>query len=192
MKNKTTDRRIRKTKNAIKNGLAELLLEKSIGDVSVRELTEKVDLNRGTFYLHYKDIFDLVEQIETEMFEELQYIIDSHPAKEMNGEPLPLLEDIFNFLKENSIMATALISKNGDIAFVNKLKYLIKEKCFCDWEIFFNKNKNDDIFNYFYNYLVSGCIGLFETWLNNGLKETPKEMAIIAQDFMLNGIKSIK
>ena len=87
MKNKTTDRRIRKTKNAIKNGLAELLLEKSIGDISVRELTEKVDLNRGTFYLHYKDIFDLVEQIETEMFEELQYIIDSHPAKEMNGEP---------------------------------------------------------------------------------------------------------
>ena len=96
MKNKTTDRRIRKTRNAIKNGLAELLLEKSIGDISVRELTEKVDLNRGTFYLHYKDIFDLVEQIETEMFEELQYIIDSHPAKEMNGEPLPLLEDIFN------------------------------------------------------------------------------------------------
>ena len=151
-----------------------------------------MDLNRGTFYLHYKDIFDLVEQIETEMFEELQYIIDSHPAKEMNDEPLPLLEDIFNFLKENSIMATALISKNGDIAFVNKLKYLIKEKCFCDWEIFFNKNKNDDIFNYFYNYLVSGCIGLFETWLNNGLKETPNEMAIIAQDFMLNGIKAIK
>lgn len=192
MKNKTTDRRIRKTKNALKNGLAELLLEKSIGDISVRELTEKVDLNRGTFYLHYKDIFDLVEQIETEMFEELQYIIDSHPAKEMNGEPLPLLEDIFNFLKENSIMATALVSKNGDIAFVNKLKYLIKEKCFCDWEIFFNENKDDNIFNYFYNYLVSGCIGLFETWLNNGLKETPKEMAIIAQDFMLNGIKAIK
>lgn len=192
MKNKTTDRRIRKTKNALKNGLAELLLEKSIGDISVRELTEKVDLNRGTFYLHYKDIFDLVEQIETEMFEELQYIIDSHPTKEMNGEPLPLLEDIFNFLKENSIMATALVSKNGDIAFVNKLKYLIKEKCFCDWEIFFNENKDDNIFNYFYNYLVSGCIGLFETWLNNGLKETPKEMAIIAQDFMLNGIKAIK
>ena len=59
-------------------------------------------------------------------------------------------------------MATALISKNGDIAFVNKLKYLIKEKCFCDCEIFYNKNKNDDIFNYFYNYLVSGCIGLFK------------------------------
>ena len=58
MKNKTTDRRIRKTRNAIKNGLAELLLEKSIGDISVRELTEKVDLNRGTFYLHYKDNSD--------------------------------------------------------------------------------------------------------------------------------------
>lgn len=63
MERKSTDRRIRKTKTALKNGLIELMLEKNINDISVRELTEKVDLNRGTFYLHYKDIFDLLEKI---------------------------------------------------------------------------------------------------------------------------------
>lgn len=190
MKSKTPDRRIRKTRNALKNGLAELMINKSISDISVRELTEKVDLNRGTFYLHYKDIFDLVEQVELEILENLQNILGSHPACELNGEPLPLLEDLFYFLKDNANICSVLIGKNGDIAFVNKLKNLIKEKCFCDWEAIFNKNTAT--FNYFYSYLLSGCIGLFEAWFKNGLKETPHEMAVITQNIILHGIDVIK
>ena len=99
MEQKSTDRRIRKTKNALKDGLIELMLEKSINDITVRELTEKVDLNRGTFYLHYKDIFDLLEKIEEELFEEFNKIMDAHSPDKLDGRPLPLLEDIFMFFK---------------------------------------------------------------------------------------------
>ena len=64
------DRRVRKTKRLLREGLAKLMLEKPVKNITVREISELVDINRGTFYLHYKDIYDMVEQIQNEIFEE--------------------------------------------------------------------------------------------------------------------------
>ena len=64
---KTVDRRVRKTKNQLRQGLARLMLEKSLKEITVKELTDLVDMNRGTFYLHYRDIYDLYAQIEAEL-----------------------------------------------------------------------------------------------------------------------------
>lgn len=191
MESKTPDRRIRKTKTALKDGLIELMLEKNLNDISVKELTDKVDLNRGTFYLHYKDIYDLLESIEEDLFEEFNKIINSHPPGNTDGSPLPLLEDIFTFLKNNASFVSVLLSNNGDIAFINKIKNIIRDNCFAIWELVFNAEKAD-IFEYFYNYILSGCIGLFEIWLKKGLKESPHEMALLAESFILKGVEVLK
>ena len=66
---KTEDSRVRRTKRLLRQGLTELLQEKSIKKITVRELSERVDINRGTFYLHYKDIYDLVSFLEPELFD---------------------------------------------------------------------------------------------------------------------------
>ena len=60
---KKTDRRIRKTKQQLQEGFIHLRKSKSIKDITVKELCELTDLNRGTFYLHYKDIYDLLEDV---------------------------------------------------------------------------------------------------------------------------------
>ena len=54
------DRRVRKTKTQLENGLAGLLREKAINEITVTELTERVDINRSTFYLHYRDIYTYI------------------------------------------------------------------------------------------------------------------------------------
>ena len=74
---KTVDRRVRKTKNQLRQGLARLMLEKSLKEITVKELTDLVDMNRGTFYLHYRDIYDMVEKIEDTIMTEFQRILDS-------------------------------------------------------------------------------------------------------------------
>ncbi|PXV85676.1 TetR family transcriptional regulator [Lachnotalea glycerini] len=191
MKEKTADRRIRKTKYALKKGLTELMSIKSFKEISVKELTEKVDLNRGTFYLHYKDIFDMVNQIEAEMFEEFQIVLNVYNPLNVTDYPLTLLEDIFKFLKENEAICAALLSANGDIAFIEKLKNIVRAKCFHDWNLLFSKNKADN-FEYYFNYMLSGCIGLFSEWLQSGLKESPKEMAFITRSIIIQGINFIK
>ena len=63
---KLEDRRVRRTKQLIKQSLIELMHEKPFKDITVKDITERADLNRGTFYLHYVDIYDLLSKIEDE------------------------------------------------------------------------------------------------------------------------------
>ena len=65
------DRRVRKTKAQLREGLAHLMLEKSIKEITVKELVDKVDINRSTFYLHYSDIYQMLQKIEEEALENI-------------------------------------------------------------------------------------------------------------------------
>ena len=58
----TVDRRVRKTKKLLLDGLTQLMQTKDVSEISVKELSDLVDINRGTFYLHYRDIFDMLNK----------------------------------------------------------------------------------------------------------------------------------
>lgn len=67
----TTDRRVRRTKKRIRRALIELMNEKEFGAITVQDIAERADINRGTFYLHYQDKYDLFERSVDDMLEEL-------------------------------------------------------------------------------------------------------------------------
>lgn len=186
----TEDRRVRKTKKAMSAALAELLLEKPLNSISVREIADLADINRGTFYLHYRDVYDMVEQLQTEIFEKFNAIVHSYEADRASDELFPMLVETFNLLSENAELAKVLIGKNGDAAFVDKLKQVIREKCFTDLQKVFGISRHDK-FDYFYHYIVSGCIGIFGTWLNNGMKESSQEMANFTKKLILTGVSAL-
>ena len=59
-----------KTRNLIRKTFAEMLSEKKeIGKISVSELTCRADINRGTFYSHYDDIYSVAEDYENELID---------------------------------------------------------------------------------------------------------------------------
>ena len=70
------DRRVRKTKAQLRAGLARLMQKKSIKEITVKELVDEVDINRSTFYLHYSDIYQMLESIETELMDEIAQVIE--------------------------------------------------------------------------------------------------------------------
>lgn len=61
------DLRIEKTRNSIINTFLELRSKKELGKITVKELCEKAQINKSTFYSHYHDIYDLSEQLEDEL-----------------------------------------------------------------------------------------------------------------------------
>ena len=77
METKKEDRRVRRTKKLLTQALTQLLQQKQVNEITVKELTDLADMNRGTFYLYYKDIFDMIEKIEDELFENLNGIISA-------------------------------------------------------------------------------------------------------------------
>ena len=59
--------------------------QKSVKEVTVKELTDLVNINRSTFYLHYTDIYHMLESIENELFEEILHTIHAHPVSPLTS-----------------------------------------------------------------------------------------------------------
>ena len=207
MKGETLDRRIRKTRRVIRQCLTELLKTKRIQDITVREISEKADINRGTFYLHYRDIFDLMEQIENELLEELEDVLNHFKASDILSNPALVFTRVFQLVKENSDMVGILIGQNGDINFVNRLKDIVREKCLKDWMELFrpgadrsqkiscgskNTALDDSAFEAYYSFTVTGCIGLVQYWLDSGLKETPEQLAALVEQIISKGLRMVQ
>lgn len=190
MNTKGNNRSVRKTKNNIRQGVIKLLREKPLKSITVREIADLVDINRGTFYLYYKDVYDLIDQIENELFEEFNEIVKLRISKSKKEVPNPILADVFTFLKDNADICLVLIGPNGDWNFVNMLKDLVRERCLYYWVEIYNA-ESTKYFEYFYVFFIAGCIGMFEQWLENGAKETPEEMADITERMIMNGVKAL-
>ncbi|MBZ4668666.1 MAG: TetR/AcrR family transcriptional regulator [Defluviitaleaceae bacterium] len=133
----------------------------------------------------------MVEQIQSEMLNDFHNVLDKHPSKSLNGKPLPILINLFRVVAKNSDICKVLIVNNGDVAFLNQLKDLVKNRCLNDFMEVFNTGKSQN-FEYFSSFIVSGCIGLLQSWLDKGLKESPEHMAMLAEQMILTGIKVIQ
>lgn len=170
------DRRVRRTKALLLQGLIQLMEKKDIKDISVKELSDLADINRGTFYLHYSDVYDMLGRIEEDLFHEFNEILERDMAADGGGPviPRPVLLDLFIFLDHNRALAKALIGPHGDMAFVNRLKDLVKEKLRLQMN---NAEHSVEHFEYFYSFMVSGCIGVIECWLNQQSPVSPEEIA---------------
>ena len=137
------DRRVRRTKKLLTQALTELLQRKQVKDITVTELTELADMNRGTFYLYYRDIFDMLEKIEDEMFLSLDRIL--MPMKD--GGILPIhqvLLALFRFTGEQREMCRVLLSPNGDMNFLHRLNEVVREKCRSAWQSFHGEGAGEE------------------------------------------------
>lgn len=186
MENKSQDRRVRKTKALLLHGLTTLMREKSIKNISVRELSDLVDINRGTFYLHYKDVYDLLEKAEEEIINEFLELFSKLSFGTGFSYPFLISGEIFKFIDKYADFAHAILGKNGDIAFVEKFKALVREQIFKDW-LKSNKKEKSKHFEYYFSFIASGFIGILQSWLDGGRKESPAEMAALAEQILTSG-----
>ena len=171
------DRRVRKTKAQLRAGLARLMQKKSIKEITVKELVEEVDINRSTFYLHYTDIYQMLESIEGELMDEISHLIDDYALDPINNKEssYPFIEQIFTILDNNKDICIALLGKNGDMAFVNRIEGLIAETVFQRLSSRMPKDNRD--IEYAYAFCLNGCVGMIKAWLSSDNQESTQHMA---------------
>lgn len=182
------DRRIRRTKRIIRQTLTELLAEKSLKDISVSELTEKADINRGTFYLHYRDIYDLFEQIEKETIEDFTRTISKYkkPAQTLW---LPMFLDLLKYVAANSQIFLAIL-KTKENTFLHQIIDLHRPKTKEEWRMLFPVGR-EEYFEYYYSFITNGCVAMLLRWFENGMKESPESIAELAEKMMTSCISNL-
>ena len=183
---KKEDRRVRRTKKLLTQALTQLLQEKQINEITVKELTDLADMNRGTYYLYYKDMFDMLEKIEDGMFEALDEIVSLHEHGDVSQQTKPILLDLFHFIEENQEMCRVLLSPHGDMNFLHRLNEVVREKCLKAWPDI-RKEKGEADFDYHYSFVVFGCAGIIRAWVNRNCPESAEIMAEMAYGMILRG-----
>lgn len=174
--NGKVDRRVRKTKAQLRAGLARLMQKKSIKEITVKELVEEVDINRSTFYLHYNDIYQMLESIERELMEEITEAIRLHPLNPISKEAsFPFIIQLFTILDENRDICSALLGPNGDIAFIGRIEKIIADNIFEQLSAMIPENTRD--IKYAYAFCLNGCVGMVKTWLSREAGDSPQHMA---------------
>ena len=185
-----TDRRIRKTKAQLRAGLAKLMKEKNINELTVRELVDEADINRSTFYLHYTDIYHLLESIEEELFEQLRQVIEENAVNPISGDTFPIIADIFSIVEQNQDICSALLGEHGDISFVHRIEAIIEKYSMNLLQNCIPENMEDIVLTY--SFCLSGCIGLMKSWLKGEKPSTPTHMAELTCRIFHNAMKEYR
>jgi len=189
MKNVDADRRIRKTKSLLRQTLTRLLMKKDLKDITVSELTELADINRGTFYLHYKDIYDLFDQTEKEILEDFTGIITKHKEQQQQVIWLPILLEAFKYIAANADIFIAIL-RTQETTFLTKIIEMSRPLNETEWQKLFGSGKKE-FYEYYYTFITSGCVALLRRWFSEGMPESPECMAALAEKMMVNAIRSL-
>lgn len=114
-KSNQPDRRTLKTQRQLKKVFVKLLHDKPIDKITVAELARESDIGRGTFYIHFKDVYDLYDSVVADTVNQLTRIFDKFYPRDGNNNFTPLAAQIVTFVVNNSELLEALTDCGEDI-----------------------------------------------------------------------------
>lgn len=176
---KKEDQRIKVTKLLIKESLSKLLKEKSFDKISIKELCDLADINRGTFYTHYKDLNDLQTKIYNEFIESFQstFIPSLQKANTNTLTTEEMISSILSFIKENKDMCIILLHSDKHFSFLENLSEIGKNIVDSIYPTLFNVVTSKDL-DIFYSYVSGGSIKIILEWVEHDCDVEIKELSI--------------
>jgi AcrR family transcriptional regulator len=164
---KKESRKTRYTKMALRESLLDIIREKPILRISLKEICDRADISRSTFYTYYDDQFDLLSQIEDEIFEKIGGIIVKARgvSKLKNADLLLIAEEMLAFIADNKKAMEVLFGPNGDVNFFVKFvsHYIKQVMSLADAKTVASKGK------YHIHFVIGGIIMVIREWLKNNM-----------------------
>lgn len=191
MHKNTDDRRAKRSRRLLKEGLLALMQEKSFKDISARDVTESADLNRGTFYLHYPDTQALLDSIEDDIMNEAQQLVDLHLSDLNAGTSLePILLPILDYIEEKHKIIQLLLRNSNASSFLNKLHDLIYKN-----SLEYAKDRfgitDEAKLNYFLSYASFGIMGMVKEWAGQGMTLPKEKLVAYADDLVDRSVQAV-
>ena len=147
-------------------------------EISVKELVDEVDINRSTFYLHYTDIYQMLQKIEEDAMQNITEVMKKYPIDPDNSDSvLQFIVQFFSIMDNDRDLCLALLGPHGDMAFVEQIENLLAKTFLSHLPEKFPEN--DPYIKYPYAFILNGCVGLIRTWLSSPETESPDQVALL-------------
>lgn len=181
---KKENRRVRYTRMALRESLLAQLATTPLGKISVTRVCEQADVNRSTFYMYYKDVYDLMEQIENDFYEELKRL-SSKPVTLPNA--CALLTRIYEIIYKNRDLASVVFGEYGNKQFISKVSSLFHETILEEWRKTLD-NPDETSLGYIHTFSIYTNLGMIEHWISRNFHETPEQLAQMTSKLTARGL----
>lgn len=164
------DRRNLKTKRAIKDAFLSQLKSKNLNQISVTKIAKAANIGRGTFYLHYLDVYDLYEKLVNDFYTEMEVYFDNAYPTTIAENLKKLINEVINFISDNKAFFLIMLRLEGSEKTISKIKSFFNKKLIQESiQIFDNEILDAQYLNIESIFIVSGIVGVIENWVNEGL-----------------------
>lgn len=190
------DRRVNRTRRELRRSLMALVVEKGYDSVTIEDITERAELGRTTFYLHYRDkeelLLESIDTIADELTEKIYKEINQNEVHSPNRfRPIVF---VFQHATENRMLYQIILRGEGSTIAASRIRKIIFDAAL----MFFNVQLDVSIkemmtveqLELVAAYFSSSLLGFLTWWLETESKYTPEEMGDYYRRFFFDGMRS--
>ena len=185
-----TDRRVERTRTAIINAFKEMIIEKEFKQITIKELAERANINRKTFYLHFESIDEILFELSIDLsdliFESLNECGFFNPeCYDINI----LVNCIDKIINNNYELTRKIVSSDSYRFFSKNIRDLVKDS-------FIRKVRakikvNEYIMNIVSDYVASGFAKVLKDWFEDPGNLSSKDISMLVSSLIYNGIAGV-
>lgn len=184
-----TDRRIGKTQKSIRDALMNILKEKNVSQITIKELAESANINRKTFYMHYSSIDDIFDKIENETIEKFLLILDKCDFFHNQFNESAFFTSLNDVINDDFDFYQKLIRANSYNFLLIKVKKILKDTII---ERFYKELDNDkEVLNLYAEFTASGIMSMYLEWFNMSSNLSLEDLGKTASNIAFKGLNSI-
>lgn len=169
---KVADRRVLKSQAAIKQAVLELMTEKNFDEITIQDIADRANVNRGTIYLHYADKFDLLEKVVEEHLNKLRELCQS--ASEMTFTEGNYVW--FEYFSSHYLFFSTMLTTKSAAHFRSRFLDLVVQEYQAEFDVAEGVNQGLDK-EMILQFFGSAVVGAVEWWFKNGMPLPPRAMA---------------
>ena len=183
-----TDRRVIKTKRAIYRAMAQLLAQKDINEISIKDIADLADINRKTFYNYYAGVYQLVDEIENTIVAYFAKLIEQVDFEQVITDPSVVFGKLLETVNSHMEYVDALFKINGNSSLVNKVQSkLIDMTCDAAVEHFRSDRVRTE---YIVRFIFAGEIAAYQAWYQSGQQMPIQELSRIIETLCTKGLNA--
>lgn len=184
-----TDRRIQKTKKAIRTAFGKLLSEKNINNITVMDIAEKADINRKTFYNYYSGVYEIIEEIEDEVTAFLDETLVNVDFRTALKNPNIIFEQLTKLINHDPEFYGYLLAKNSESTLNEKIYNILKNKIRSTVQSQIQLDAMQLAVST--DFVVSGLVSVYREWYNSSYQMPVEEVTRLISVLALSGFNGV-
>ena len=184
---RTVDRRVVKTKKAIKASFTQLLTEKNINDITISDIAALADINRKTFYNYYAGVYEVVDEIENDIVSRFDTMLTELDFTDNASRPYMVFKKLTSVINTDTEFFGYLLSMNANVSLSTKIVDMLKAKTKAILQKYMDVEEHK--LDLMLEFMVTGVVAVYRRWFNSERREPIEAISESINLLIFEGLK---